>query len=241
MVVATAVTLAFQGDEDSSPGVMVEFLATPTPASGDTLPGRPTKTPFTPSATLPPGASGFAYPIAGGCLPADDALMPGAPREYRQGIHEGVDFYDSDNCVSIGLDTEVLAAKAGTVVRADLAYEELTAEELAELEARIERGEGNDPDVLDAFRGRQVWVDQGNGIVARYAHLNGIAEGIDEGDRVRQGEVIGYVGESGAPESITNPGTQVHLHFETRVGDTYLGQGLDPDEVRRLYQQVFSP
>ncbi|OGO50216.1 MAG: hypothetical protein A2148_04265 [Chloroflexi bacterium RBG_16_68_14] len=166
--------------------------------------------------------------------------MPGAPREYRQGTHEGVDFYDSDNCVAIGLDTEVLAAKAGTVTRADWDYQDLTAEELAELEARVERGEGNDPDVLDAFRGRQVWVDHGNGIVTRYVHLNGIAEGVEVGGRVERGEVIGYVGESGSPESITNSGTQVHLHFEIRVGDAYLGQGLDPDQVRQLYEQAFS-
>ena len=32
----------------------------------------------------------------------------------------------------------------------------------------------NDPDVLDSFRGRQVWVDHGHGIVTRYAHLSAI-------------------------------------------------------------------
>ena len=55
------------------------------------------------------------------------------------------------------------------------------------------------------------------------------------------GQIVGFVGESGTPESITNPGSEYHLHFEVRVGDSYLGKGLAPAEVRRLYQTLFSP
>lgn len=40
-----------------------------------------------------------------------------------------------------------------------------------------------------------------------YAHLNAYANGLKEGDRVRQGDVIGYVGQTG------NASTP-HLHFE---------------------------
>jgi murein DD-endopeptidase MepM/ murein hydrolase activator NlpD len=165
--------------------------------------------------------------------------MPGAPREYRNGIHEGVDFYDIDNCAFITLDTEVLAAKAGTVVRADWDFVDITPEEVAELEAAALEN-GNDPDIEDRFRGRQVWVDHGGGIITRYAHLNGIAQGVDVGTRVSQGEVIGFVGDSGTPESVTQPGSELHLHFELRVGNSYLGAGLDALEVRDLYIQAFS-
>lgn len=167
--------------------------------------------------------------------------MPGAPREYRRAIHEGVDFYDWDNCVFIGLGTEVVAAEDGTVIRADWAYQELTAERLAELEHEVERVGGGDPAVEDAFRGRQVWIEHRDGIVTRYAHLSGIADGVVVGMEVAAGELIGYVGDSGTPESVTDPNTQVHLHFEIRVGDTYLGQGQGPAETRRLYEQAFSP
>lgn len=190
--------------------------------------------------TLPSEASGLSFPILGGCLPIDDNLMPGAPREYRKGIHEGVDFYDSDNCVSIGIDTEVVAAQAGTVIRADLDYEDLTSDKLAALLERAELTDGADDEILDAFRGRQVWVDHGNDFVTRYAHLNDIAEGIEAGVRVEQGEVIAYVGESGTPGSVTEPGSEVHLHFELRIGDSYLGEGLDPAATRRLYEQAFA-
>lgn len=49
--------------------------------------------------------------------------------------------------------------------------------------------------------------DTSERFVFYYAHLNARAPGLREGDRVRQGEVIGYVGMSGnAPAP--------HLHFE---------------------------
>ncbi len=239
MAAAALITVAFRGNDSSSPGVVVEIMPTPT-GDGARTPLR-TETPPTTSATPSPGVSGFAYPIAGACLPEDDNLMPGAPREYRKGLHEGIDFYDSDNCVFIGLDTEVLAARAGTVIRADWAYQDLTAETLAELQERVEREGGDDPAVEDAFRGRQVWIDHGDGIVTRYAHLSGIADGIVTGEQVGQGEVIGSVGDSGTPESVTAPGTQDHLHFEIRLGDIFLGQGLGPEQARHLYGQAFSP
>ncbi len=240
MVVAALVTLALRGDDASSPGLLSEVLSTPTTAFGGERAAPSVTIPMPPSTTLPAGVSGFAYPLAGACLPEHDRLLPGAPREYRRGMHEGVDFYGSENCASVGRDTEVLAAKAGTVIRADWAYQELTAETLAELMERVEREGGSSPDVTDAFRGRQVWIDHGGGVVTRYAHLNGVADGVVVGSEVEQGAPIAYVGESGTPESVTAPGTQVHLHFEIRIGDDFLGRGLEPAPVRALYEQAFA-
>ncbi len=195
----------------------------------------------TPRPTPTPELVRFAYPIEGGCLPVGDQLMPNAPRPYRQGIHEGVDFYDSDNCTAIGEGTEVVAAKAGKVIRADWDYEDLTAAELDEMNQRIAAQGGCDEETLDRFRGRQVWIDHEGGVVTRYAHLSGVAEGVKVGTTVRQGQVIGYVGNSGTPESLTNPAAEMHLHFEIRVGDDYLGRGLPADEVRALYEEAFAP
>jgi murein DD-endopeptidase MepM/ murein hydrolase activator NlpD len=246
---AGAFAAAAFDDKNGRPlGVSLEQLAaatTPrpsaTPRAATVAPERSPEENSTPAATpTAQEVTGFAYPISGACLPEDDDLMPGAPRQYRNGIHEGVDFYDADNCTSIGIDTEVEAAKAGTVVRADLNYENITPEEVARLEQEAQQS-GSSEAIEDAFRGRQVWIDHGDGIVTRYAHLNGIAEGIAVGSHVDQGELIAYVGESGTPESVTEPGTQVHLHFEIRVGASYLGKGLPADEVRQLYLQAFSP
>ena len=59
--------------------------------------------------------------------------------------------------------------------------------------------------------GRMIEIDHGNGIVTRYGHLSGFA--VADGQSVRRGQVIGYVGLSGRS---TGP----HLHYEVRVNDT---------------------
>jgi murein DD-endopeptidase MepM/ murein hydrolase activator NlpD len=206
---------------------------------------EPTSTPLPPTPSPTPDIAtifhNFIYPIAGGCLPQSDTLMPNAPREYRGGVHEGVDFYDYDNCVTIEQGTVVLAAKDGSIVRADVDYHDLTQEELDAANQRIADGDANAFEVVDLFRGRQVWVDHGNGIVTRYAHLSAVADGIREGVRVAQGQAIAVVGESGTPESLSDPGTEMHLHWELRVGEAFLGAELPPEEVRELYLGLFQP
>ena len=57
----------------------------------------------------------FALPIEGGEIPQDLELLPGAPRDYRGGIHEGIDFPAPS-------ETPVLAAASGTVVRIDSSF-----------------------------------------------------------------------------------------------------------------------
>lgn len=188
-----------------------------------------------------PVGGGWVFPIEGSCLPNLDRLMPNAPREYRAGIHEGVDFYAGNNCATVLEDTPVYAAKAGTVVRADHGFVEMTEEQLTELLNRSQARGFTDEEELDRFRGRQVWVDHGQGIVTRYCHLSAIPTAMREGKTVQAREVIGYVGDSGTPEAVTAPGTEIHLHFEIRVGETYLGAGLPIDQTRRLWEQAFAP
>ncbi len=180
--------------------------------------------------------SGFTIPIVGACLSDFEGHLPGAPREYRDGIHEGIDFYSWAACTDVGFGEPVLAAKDGRVLRADIDYSEITAEEIYAAEAIAYKG----PEILDRFRGRQVWLDHGNGVVTRYAHLSAIAFGIEEGTAVDSGRIIGFVGESGTPESVFAPGTDYHLHFEIRIGEDFLGVDLDPIEARLLYQDAFT-
>jgi peptidoglycan LD-endopeptidase LytH len=65
-----------------------------------------------------------------------------------------------------------------------------------------------------------------------YAHLERYAAGLREGDRVRQGQVIGYVGISG-----NAPKTTPHLHFAIfRLTDArrwWEGTPIDPYDVLR--------
>lgn len=58
--------------------------------------------------------------------------------------------------------------------------------------------------------GNAVVLQHGNNITTLYAHMRSFARGIRTGQRVTQGQVIGYVGSSGLA---TGP----HLHYEFRV------------------------
>ena len=216
-------------------GATSSATATATPAP---LPIDPTAPP---SRLDPEDLRGFAQPIEGACFPTSDRLIPNAPREYRNGIHEGVDYYDLAVCVPVGEGTPVVAMYGGVVIRADLAYVDITAQQVNELAAKTAQQGFSDGATLDIYRGRQIWIDHGNGVVTRYAHLLEIAGGIDIGVEVQRGQVIGAVGESGTPESISAPGTENHVHVEVRVGDGFLGAELGVLEVRALYERLFGP
>ena len=81
--------------------------------------------------------------------------------------------------------------------------------------------------------GYRMWVyhgrDQhGRTIKTFYAHLHHskpYADGIRPGVRVRQGQVIAYVGRTG----YWNPDTPTHLHFQVRIDDV----DVDPERVFR--------
>jgi murein DD-endopeptidase MepM/ murein hydrolase activator NlpD len=219
---------------------------TPTSIAGGAADsGTPAPLPFTPTpppSTLDPeDLRGFLYPVAGGCLPGFDGLMPNAPRAYRNGVHEGVDWYPGSGCAAIERGTLVYAMHDGVVVRVDHDYVDVTLAQLEALQARTTAQGYTDPEALDVFRGRQLWIDHGHGVLSRYAHLSEIPERLFVGLAVRRGEVVGFVGESGTPESVTNPGTEMHLHVGVRVGGSFLGADLSPEEVRALYERLYGP
>ncbi len=60
--------------------------------------------------------------------------------------------------------------------------------------------------------GNQVEIRHKFGFSTRYAHMEEIGPGIILGAKIRQGQVVGYVGATGY---VTGP----HLHFEVIVGD----------------------
>ena len=247
LLIAAALLAAACGRSDDR-GVIVTVDGSPAPIPASTAEATPTAEAFSQPVPTPTAAApildpadlrGFAQPVAGACLPPADRLMPNAPRAYRNGVHEGVDIYDGHACVPVAEDTPVLAMYGGVVVRADLGYADITPEQVNELAARTERQGYSDPDTLDTYRGRQVWIDHGGGVVTRYAHLASIAPGVEVGAAVARGQPIGGVGESGTPESVTAPGTDLHLHYEVRVGDSFLGEGLAAAAVRALYERLF--
>lgn len=60
--------------------------------------------------------------------------------------------------------------------------------------------------------GNTVIVQHRDKYSTLYAHLNGFAKGLSNGQRVRQGQVIGYVG-------MTGWATGPHLHYEIRINN----------------------
>lgn len=69
--------------------------------------------------------------------------------------------------------------------------------------------------------GRLTVIRHANGYETAYAHQSRFAEGLQVGDRVRQGQVIGYVGSTGLS-------TGNHLHYEVRINS----QPVNPLTIR---------
>ncbi len=91
------------------------------------------------------------------------------------------------------IGTPILAAGNGTVIKAE----------------------------WDSGYGRRVEVQHTNGYVTAYSHMSGFAKNIAPGKRVQQGQVIGYLGNSGLS---TGP----HLHYEVIINGSFV----DPLKIR---------
>jgi len=69
--------------------------------------------------------------------------------------------------------------------------------------------------------GNYIRIGHANGYQTAYAHMNGFRKGVSKGKRVRQGDVIGYVGSTGAS---TGP----HLHYEVHKN----GKAVNPQKLK---------
>ena len=69
--------------------------------------------------------------------------------------------------------------------------------------------------------GRFITIEHNGEYTTAYAHMSRFAKGMSKGKRVRQGQIIAYVGSSGRS---TGP----HLHYEVR----YKGKQVNPNKLR---------
>lgn len=69
--------------------------------------------------------------------------------------------------------------------------------------------------------GNQVEIRHKYGFSTRYAHMSDYGPGIYVGAKVKQGQVVGYVGATGRVNG-------AHLHFEVIVGDSISEHQIDP-------------
>jgi murein DD-endopeptidase MepM/ murein hydrolase activator NlpD len=63
--------------------------------------------------------------------------------------------------------------------------------------------------------GNHIEIEHLNGYITTYSHMSAYGRGTDVGARVRQGQVIGYLGSTGLS---TGP----HLHYEVIVNDNFV-------------------
>lgn len=84
--------------------------------------------------------------------------------------------------------------------------------------------------------GRAIIIQHGGRYSTLYAHMNSFKQGIHVGKRVKQGQVIGYVGSSGRA---TGP----HLHYEFRVNGVHRNPLTvrlpNAQPINALYKQAF--
>ncbi|MDH4207340.1 MAG: peptidoglycan DD-metalloendopeptidase family protein, partial [Anaerolineae bacterium] len=207
------------------------------------------------TSSLPPASEGKALPppdprvlgalpnlelpLEGTAITDLSFRLPGAPRSYRYGVHEGIDFYWAAS-QAVTNTTAVLSVAPGEVIRADQEYNPPTLQEMEAMLASAAELSHTTEEVLDVLRGRQVWIDHGGGVASRYCHLSAVAADLKLGDLVLEGQVIGYAGNSGTPSSYYDEYSEIHLHLEIRIGEGYLGQYLRPMEVKRWLRQAFS-
>ncbi len=188
----------------------------------------------------PAWPSGYVVPVDGATISSRASHLPGALRAYRNGRHEGFDFYQGTVSVPITYGTPIQAVAAGTVIRADHTYTEMTVEEYDEVIAQSVASLGTPPDALDRLRGRQVWIEHPGGFVSRYAHLASIEPEVQVGSAVTQGQQVATTGNSGTVEAAMLTEDDPHPHVEIWRGeDTYLGSGLEPGQIYMLAEQLF--
>jgi murein DD-endopeptidase MepM/ murein hydrolase activator NlpD len=181
-----------------------------------------------------PRLANLLFPVKGQRLPNHPGVFPGARRLYRYGVHEGLDIFDG-----VAMNTPLRAALGGIVVRCDSNFVDMTAQKYNAVMDQCRREHRTSEHNEDLFRGCQVWIDQGNGVIARYAHLNRVSPALKVNQRISRGELIGFAGVSGTGQNLPGKARYPHLHFELRIDGKYFGFGLTPQETISLYGQVF--
>ena len=175
-----------------------------------------------------------------GPVPLDRAsALPNAPRPYRSGIHQGIDFW----CPALG--HPAVAALAGRVVAAVGDFEDPTPLEWNQLLDTAAVLGTTPPFTLMMLYGNHVVVDHGiidgvGHVVSLYAHLDGLEPGIRPGLRVEAGQPLGTIGNSGTRAGAAGAvHDQLHLHWELHIDGRYLGIGLPTTDTRAVYTALF--
>jgi murein DD-endopeptidase MepM/ murein hydrolase activator NlpD len=180
-------------------------------------------------------------PIPAASISTRTSHLPGARRAYRNGYHEGIDWYSGTTGRRINRNTPVVSVADGIVVRADYDYIEMNREEREGYLSWSKQLNDTPTFILDKLRGCSVWVQYDQGVSVRYVHLSKVEEGIVVGTEVKRGDTLGYVGNSGTSFAINgNEHGGLHLHMDLLIYGELFWQYVDqPSEVRHILESVF--
>ena len=170
----------------------------------------------------------------------DPIGLPNSPREYRSGVHQGIDFF----CGAPG--QRAVAFRDGTVAMVSGRNEPTSAER--ELMLASAAAAGATPHwILTALYGNFVVLDHGvidgaGQVFTIYAHLNVIAPELTPGAAVSRGQDLGEIGASGTSTAARDveeiDPTAIHLHWEIIIDQHYLGEGLSQQATERVYRRL---
>lgn len=176
-------------------------------------------------------------------VPKRAMRLPNAPRDYRNGIHRGIDFFAN-------WGTPVKSVADGIVIRADVTFEEVPAkfrEDLLKTSAKV----GHTPsDIFNSvLLGQSIFIDHGFNLIPGfrtitiYAHLSSIEDTIKPGAKVSTGQIIGKSGNTGMRESTLGTKSGSHLHWEMILmkdhEEIYLGKNLENPELYNMLSNIF--
>ena len=182
-------------------------------------------------------------PCEGIPVPKRTMRLPNAPRNYRNGIHRGIDFFAS-------WGTPINSVESGVVVRADHNYEEVPADFRSNmLKASAKVGTTPSDIFNNILLGKSVFIDHGFNlipgfrVISIYAHLSHIKSSIKPGYNVKAGELIGNSGNTGMRESTLGSRAGSHLHWEMILQkgeeEIYLGRGMPNPELYNMLKRIF--
>lgn len=176
-------------------------------------------------------------------VPEYSNLLPNALREYRAGIHEGIDF-------PTPLNTPIMAVSSGIVVRSNPTHSDVDIDTYKAFLETTQKLSKTPDDIYNyILLGKSIIIDHGYTIVPNfrtisvYAHLSSIAEGILPGVNVEKGQVIGLAGNTGTSSGALRNAKGAHLHweihFENTTGRYFLGQNIPPEILKDNIDLLF--
>ena len=176
-------------------------------------------------------------------VPEYTNLLPNALREYRNGIHEGIDF-------SSPLNYPIKAVYDGIVIRSNNQHEDVDINTYNELLLTTEKLKKTPEDIYNfILLGKSIVIDHGYSITKKfrtvtvYAHLSSIPNEIKPGTRVAQGDIIGFSGNTGTSSGALRNEKGAHLHWEIHFDDSkgryFLGQNIPEELLHSNIVQLF--